>query len=102
LSYAVCSFLIVVVVIGSIRTLPAGSREVADDVSGWMSHIPRWLSSSAAVVAGVSYFVLAIMALVVLVRSDWRNARNAGAAGLAGAAAAIIATVVWRIQHGTV
>jgi uncharacterized membrane protein YbhN (UPF0104 family)/tRNA A-37 threonylcarbamoyl transferase component Bud32 len=102
LSYAVFSFLIVVVIIGSIRTLPAGSREVADDVSGWMSHIPRWLSSSATVVAGVSCFVLAIMALVVLVRSHWRNARNAAAAGLAGAAAAIIATVVWRIQHGSV
>lgn len=102
LSCAVCSFLLVVVVIVSIRTLPAGSREVADDVSGWMSHIPRWLSFSAVVVAGVASFVLAVMALVVLVRSDWRNARNAVAAGLAGAAVAIGATVIWRIQHGSV
>jgi glycosyltransferase 2 family protein len=102
LLYALCAFVIVAVVLGSIRTLPAGSREVADDVSSWMAHIPRWLSYSATVVAGVSCFVLVIMALVVLVRSDWRDARNACAAGAAGAAAAIVATVIWRVQDGAV
>jgi len=102
LLYALCAFVIVAVVLGSIRTLPAGSREVADDVSSWMAHIPRWLSYSATVVAGVSCFVLVIMALVVLVRSDWRDARNACAAGAAGAAAAIVATVIWRVQAGAV
>lgn len=102
LSYAIVAFLVVVVIVGSIRTLPAGSREVADDVSSWMSHIPRWLSSAAAVVSGVACFVLSIMALVVLLRSDWRNARNAVAAGLAGAGAATITVVIWRTQHGAV
>ena len=97
---AVFSFLIVAVVLGSIRALPLGSTEVADDVSGWMLHIPRWLSYAAAVVAGVACFVLAVVALVVLVRRQWRDARNAVAAGLAGAAAAIIASVVWRVGHG--
>jgi uncharacterized membrane protein YbhN (UPF0104 family) len=102
LSYAIVAFLVVVVIVGSIGTLPAGSREVADDVSSWMSHIPRWLSSAAAVVSGVASFILSIMALVVLLRSDWRNARNAVAAGLAGAGAATIAVVIWRTQHGAV
>jgi uncharacterized membrane protein YbhN (UPF0104 family) len=97
---AVFSLLIVAVVLGFIRTLPLGSTEVASDVSGWLLHIPRWLSFAAAVVAGVACFVLAIVALVVLARSQWRDARNAVAAGLAGAAAAVIASGVWQAGHG--
>jgi len=99
---ALFALLIVAVVLGSIRALPLGSNEVADDVSSWVRHIPRWLSSSVEVVAGVACFALAIVALVVLVRSQWRDARNAVAAGLAGAAAAIIASAVWRAEHGAV
>jgi glycosyltransferase 2 family protein len=102
LLYALGAFVIVAAGLGSIRIVPAGSREVANDVSSWMTHIPRWLSYSAAVVSGVSCFVLVIMALVVLVRSDWRDARNACVAGVSGAAAAIVATVIFRVQHGTV
>jgi uncharacterized membrane protein YbhN (UPF0104 family) len=94
--------LIVAAVLGSIRALPLGSTEVADDVSAWLLHIPRWLSFTAEVVAGVACFVLGIAALVVLARSQWRDARNAVAAGLAGAAAAIIASGVWRVGHGAV
>ena len=99
---AVFSLLIVAVVLGSIRALPLGSTEVADDVSGWLLRIPRWLSFAAEVVAGVACFVLVIAALVVLARSQWRDARNAVAAGLAGGAAAIIASGVWRAEHGAV
>jgi hypothetical protein len=73
---------------------------VADDVSSWVRHIPRWLPPAAAVLAGVACFVLAIVALVVLMRRQWRDARNAAVAGLAGAAAAIIAGLVWRAEHG--
>ena len=51
---AVFAFVVVAVVLGSIRALPLGSTEVADDVSGWLLHIPRWLSYAAAVVAGVA------------------------------------------------
>jgi glycosyltransferase 2 family protein len=102
LSYAVVAFLVVAVIVGSIRILPAGSREVADDVSGWASDIPRWLSSAAAVVSGVAWFALSVMALVVLLRSDGRNARNAVAAALAGAGAAAVIVVIWRAQHGAV
>jgi glycosyltransferase 2 family protein len=99
---AVISFLIVAATLGSIQALPLGSAEVADDVSGWVRHIPRWLPPAAAVVAGVACFVLAIVALVVLVRRQWRDARNAAVAGVAGAAAAIIASVVWRAEHGVI
>jgi glycosyltransferase 2 family protein len=102
LGFAVFSLVIVSAVLGSIRALPLGSAEVADDVSGWLLHIPRWLSFAAAVAAGVACFVLAIVALVVLVRSQWRDARNAVAAGLAGAAEALIASVIWRAEHGAV
>jgi len=99
---AVISFLIVAVTLGSIRTLPLGSTEVADDVSSWVRHIPSWLSYAAAVGAGVTCFVLTVVALIVLGRRQWRDARNAAAAGLAAAAAAIVASVIWRASHGTV
>jgi uncharacterized membrane protein YbhN (UPF0104 family) len=99
---AVFAFVIVAVVLGAIRALPLGSTEAADDVSGWLLHIPRWLAYAAAVVAGVASFVLVVVSLVVLVRRQWRDALNAVAAGLAGAAAAVIATVIWRIDHAAV
>jgi glycosyltransferase 2 family protein len=99
---AVFAFIVVAVVLGAIRALPLGSTEVADDVSSWLLHIPRWLAYAAAVVAGVASFVLAVVSLVVLVRDQWRDALNAVAAGLVGAAAAAIATVIWRIENATV
>jgi glycosyltransferase 2 family protein len=99
---AVSAFAVAAVVLGVIRALPLGSTEVADDVSGWLLHIPRWLAYAAAVVAGVGCFVLVIVALVVLMRGQWRDTRNAVAAWLAGAAGAVIATVVWRIEHAAV
>src|ERR1700761_5105055 len=99
---AVFAFVIVAVVLGTIRAPPLGSNEAADDVSGWLLHIPRWLAYAAAVVAGVACFVLAVVSLVVMVRNQWRDALNAVAAGLAGASAAVIATVIWRIENATV
>jgi glycosyltransferase 2 family protein len=99
---AVLSFLVVAAVLGSIRALPLGSTEAADDVSRWLLHIPRWLSYAAAVVAGVASFVLVVVSLVVLLRDHWRDALNAVAAGAVGAAAAVIATVIWRIENATV
>jgi glycosyltransferase 2 family protein len=99
---ATFALLVTAVVIGSIRALPLGSGEVANDVSGWVLHIPRWLSYAAAVVSGVACFVLLIVALIVLARAQWRDVRNAVAAGLAGAAAAIIASVIWRAEYAAV
>ena len=99
---AIISLLVVAVVLGSIQTLPLGSKEAAEDVSRWLLHIPRWLSYAAAVVAGITCFALSIVALVVMARSQWRDARNAVAAGLAGAALAIVASVVWRLQNGAI
>jgi uncharacterized membrane protein YbhN (UPF0104 family) len=99
---AVLSFLVVAAVLGSIRALPLGSTEAADDVSRWLLHIPRWLSYAAAVLAGVASFVLVVVSLVVLLRDQWRDALNAVAAGTVGAAAAVVATVIWRIENATV
>ena len=75
LMLAVFSLLIVAVVLGFIRALPLGSTEVAGDVSGWLLHIPRWLSFAAAVVAAVACFVLVD-----------RGACRAGAQSVAGRA----------------
>src|ERR1700761_8508441 len=80
---AVFAFAVVAVVLGAIRALPLGSTEAANDVSSWLLHIPRWLAYAAAVVAGVACFVLAVAALVVLARSQWRGAPDADAAGRA-------------------
>ena len=99
---AVIALAVVAVVLGAIRALPLGSTEAADDVSGWLLHIPRWLSYVAAVAAGVAGFVLVVASLVVLARSQWRDVRNAVSAGLAGAAAAVIATVIWRAEDAAV
>jgi uncharacterized membrane protein YbhN (UPF0104 family) len=99
---AVFALAVAVVVLGTIRALPLGSTEVADDVSGWLLHIPGWLKYAAAVVAGLACFILVIVALVVLARGQWRDTRNAVVAGVAGAATAVIATVVWRIEHAAV
>jgi glycosyltransferase 2 family protein len=102
LLFAVLSLAVAAVVVGSIRALPLGSTELADDVSSWVHHIPRWLSFAAEVVSGVACFTLAVVAVVVLVRRQWRDARNAAAAGFTGAAAAVAAAAVWRAEHGTV
>jgi uncharacterized membrane protein YbhN (UPF0104 family) len=99
---ALFALVAVAVVLGVIQGLPLGSTEAADDVSSWLLHIPRWLSYAAAVAAGVACFVLVVVSLVMLARSQWRDVRNAVAAGLAGAATAFIATVVWRAGHGAV
>src|ERR1700735_3538129 len=102
LLFAVGSLAVVVTVLGTIRTLPLGCTELADDVSHWLAHIPRWLSSAAAVIAGTGCFVLAVVALVIMVRSRWRDARNAIVAAIAAAAAAIAASAVWHVQHGAI
>src|ERR1700683_725036 len=77
LLFAVLSLAVVAVVLGNIRALPLGSTELADDVSAWLHHIPGCLSSAAEVVSGVACFVLAVVAVVVMVRSQWKDARNA-------------------------
>ena len=99
---AVLSLTVVVVVIGSIRALPLGSTELSNDVSHWLQHVPRWLSSLAAVAVGVGCFLFAILVLVILVRNQWRDALNAGVAALTAAAAATVAWIIWRAEGGAV
>jgi uncharacterized membrane protein YbhN (UPF0104 family) len=102
LLFAVLSFAVVAVIVGSIHALPLGSTELADDVSAWMRHFPSWLSVGAEAVSGVAWFVLAVIALVVLIRRDWRDARNAAVAGVTAAAAAVAASAIWRIENHAV
>jgi glycosyltransferase 2 family protein len=102
LLFAVLSLAVVAAVLGNIRALPLGSTELADDVSTWLLHIPRWLSSAAEVVSGVACFVLAVVAVVVMIRGQWQDARNAAIAGFTGAAATFAASAVWRAENGAV
>jgi uncharacterized membrane protein YbhN (UPF0104 family) len=102
LLFAVLSLAVVAVVVGSIHALPLGSTELASDVLAWLHHIPRWLSYGVEVVAGVACFALAVIALAVLIRREWRDARNAAAAGFTGAVAAVAVSVVWRAENGAV
>jgi uncharacterized membrane protein YbhN (UPF0104 family) len=97
---AILTLAVAAVIIGSIKALPAGSTEVATDVSRWLRYIPRWLAFGAAVIAGTGCFVFVIVALVQLTRSQWRDARNAAAGLAVGAAATIAATAVWDAEHG--
>src|SRR5579872_688508 len=94
LLFAVLSLAVVAVVLGFIRALPLGSTGLADDVSAWVQHIPRWVSLGAEAAAVVACFVLAVVALAVLVGGQWRDARNAAAAAFTGAATAVAASTV--------
>ena len=102
LLFALLSLVAIVIVLGSIRTLPLGSTEVADDVSHWLTHIPRFLSSAAAVVSGIGCFLFAGLAVGVLIRNQWRDARNAGIAVLVAVGLALGTWTVWRTQGGPV
>jgi glycosyltransferase 2 family protein len=102
LLFALLSLMAILIVLGSIRALPLGSTEVADDVSDWLTHIPRFLSSAAAVVSGIGCFLFSALAVGVLIRNQWRDARNAGIAALVAVGLALGTWTVWRIQGGPV
>jgi uncharacterized protein (TIRG00374 family) len=93
---------IIALTLGLIRGLPAGSTEISDDVSMWLRHIPRWLSSGAEVVAALGCGALVIVALVTLLRLDIPSAVNAAGAAVVATIAAIIATSIWHSEHGAV
>jgi hypothetical protein len=96
------SLAIILLVLAAIRTLPLGSTEVADDVSHWLTHIPRFLSSAALLVSGLGSFLLAALAVGVLVRDQWRDARNAGVAALVAVGLALGTWNLCRIQGGPI
>jgi glycosyltransferase 2 family protein len=102
LALSIGALIVVVLSLGAIRALPAGSTELSNDVSRWLTHIPRWLSSGAEVIAALGCIALVIVALVVLVRNDFRSAVNAVGAAAAATLASVIATSIWHGEHGTV
>lgn len=92
----------VVVTVGLVSALPTGSAEISGDVARFVTHLPRWLSSTAAVVAGIGAFLLVFVALVALLRRESRGALNAVVAALSAGAISIAAIAVWRSEHGVV
>ena len=99
---ALFALALIATVLGLIRTLPIGSTELSSDVTRWLIHIPRWLSSSAEVVATIGGLTLVVVALVVLLRSERRGALNAGAAAGAAAVATTAASIAWHGERGSV
>ncbi|HVB01637.1 MAG TPA: lysylphosphatidylglycerol synthase transmembrane domain-containing protein [Acidimicrobiales bacterium] len=93
---------LIAMVFGLIRTLPIGSTELSSEVTRWLLHIPRWLSSSAEVVAAIGGLALVVVALVVLLRSERRGALNAGAAAGAAALATTASSIAWHAERGSV
>jgi uncharacterized membrane protein YbhN (UPF0104 family) len=88
--------------LGLLQALPTGSTELADDVSTWLRHIPRWLSSSAEVLAGFGCIALVVLVLVTLLRTDVRSARNAVTAAVVAAALTIAISSILHGQHGSI
>ena len=95
---ALFALALIATVLGLIRTLPIGSTELSNDVTRWLFHVPRWLSSSAEVVAAIGGLALVVVALVVLLRSERRGALNAGAAAGAAAVATTAASIAWHAR----
>jgi glycosyltransferase 2 family protein len=93
---------VLAVVLGLVEGLPTGSTEISRDVSRWLHHVPRWLSSGAEVIAALGCIAVLIVALVKLLRQEAQSALNAGVAAVLAAAAAIAVTSVWQSQHGSV
>lgn len=88
--------------LGLVHALPAGSRELSNDVARWILHLPRWLTVGAAVLAVVGCLVLAIIATTELVRHEARGAVNAGVGAGVAALASIAAAAIWHGGHGPV
>jgi glycosyltransferase 2 family protein len=99
---AIFAFAVVVLVLTLVRALPIGSTELASDVSGWLRHIPGWLAVGAVSIASLGCLAFVVVALTVLFRHEARTALNACAAAAVAAGTATVASIVWRLEHGTV
>jgi uncharacterized membrane protein YbhN (UPF0104 family) len=96
------ALVVIIFTLGSIHTLPIGSAEFSSDVSHWMRHIPRWLSSGSEVIAALGCMALVIVVLVVLSRIDFRSAINAVSGAVVTTVAAIVTTAIWHSERGAV
>lgn len=100
LLFAIFAFAVVVLVLVLVRALPSGSTEIADDVSSWLAHIPKWLAVGATSIASLGSVAFVVVALSVLFRREARGALNACIAAAIAAAGAGAATIVWHIDRG--
>src|ERR1700683_2026971 len=97
---SIVSLVVIALTLSLIRTLPTGSTELSNDVSRWLRHIPRWLSSGAEVIAALGCTAVVVVALIALVRFDIRSAVNATCGAAAATVGAIAATSIWHSEHG--
>ena len=99
---ALLALVTVGVLFGLVHALPLGSKEIANDVSSWLLHIPRWLSYGAAAIAAIGCAGLVATAITSLVRHEPRGALNAGVAAAIAAVVAIASVSIWHGEHGPV
>jgi uncharacterized membrane protein YbhN (UPF0104 family) len=97
---AVVALVAAALVVGVVDALPVGSEELANDVSRWLVHIPRWLSFGTEVVAGCGCIALVVLAVVTLLRNEPRGAVNAGVAAAGAFVSGIAASALWHGQLG--
>jgi glycosyltransferase 2 family protein len=96
------ALVVLVLTLGLIRVLPAGSTEISSDVSRWVRHIPLWLSSGAETAVALGTLAVIVVALVTLLRSDVRTALNSAISATATAIVSIIVSSALRDEHGAV
>ncbi len=99
---SIFALVVLAVIFGLIRILPAGSSEISINASRWLQHIPLWLSSGAEVAAALGSIAVIVVAVVTLFRTDIRSVTNAAIAAAAAAIATIIATTLLHSVHGAV
>jgi uncharacterized membrane protein YbhN (UPF0104 family) len=99
---AAAGLLALALLLFSAHALPAGTIELSDDVTSGARWIPRWLLVGGSLVALALTLVLALAAIVTLLRSGARRAVNAMTAAALSAAASLMAATVWNDERGTV
>jgi len=93
---------VVGLVLTLVRALPIGSTELASDVSGWLGHIPRWLSVSAASIVSLGCLAFVVVSSSVFIRRAARGVLNACVAAAVAAGCSVAVSIVWHIERGSV
>jgi uncharacterized membrane protein YbhN (UPF0104 family) len=100
---AVLALAAIGVLVGIAHELPIGTSELTDNVASWITHhVPRGLGYLFVSVVGLGCLALAVVAAVVLLRSDVREARNALVAFGVAVAIAAVCVVEWKGRRGAI